>query len=505
MQNFFSTLAQVSATLLGIFLAATIAYFVFLKDHATTFSDRIEGLKVDIGSELSRLNTEWPQALGHFVPPLFRDKYRAKYPDKSEPALIYQLTIDLVFYPNDLINVVREASGDPMADGPWEGRLYAFILTEIVRMVGGGVPGILPTVFPASPSGPGFDQWRENFKQIQGSVNLLRISRSAMISNFVPHIREQPYEDQTKRMVNQAAEKFFTTIAKTQTNLEDLDKSSLAQQRYLLLGPTTRFSLLVTSILWFVLGIALPLVLLAFPQTAVNSLAAIAILLGTFLFAVVSVVQFAIYVQAKPFDWRNFVEQRWYSPIFEELTRQETKLRDAGLVSTRYIYDALSSEERSRFDVTVITEFEKYLKAATRYNEQVLRFNAAVVAVIHADPVLGPLAADKSMRGGPVLHPYEFVAEEQRFRQLLADWEKSMPGSESDISVETEGPDWSHVELKLPGAKLYEDPARARSAFERARASILPIEPAKELIEAKKTMEQSSINLRRAMEPNLHH
>lgn len=92
MQTFLATLAQVSATLLGIFLAATIAYFVFLNERVATFSEKIEGLKVDIGSEVSQLNTAWPQALGYFVPAQFRDKYSAKYPEKSEAAIIFHIS-----------------------------------------------------------------------------------------------------------------------------------------------------------------------------------------------------------------------------------------------------------------------------------------------------------------------------------------------------------------------------------------------------------------------------
>lgn len=147
-----------------------------------------------------------------------------------------------------------------------------------------------------------------------------------------------------------------------------------------------------------------------------------------------------------------------------------------------------------------------YLRAATHYNEQVGRFNAAVVAAIQEDPVLGPLSADyKSLRGGPVLHPYQFVAEEQRFKQLLVDWEKTLPASENDISVETEGPDWSRAELKVPGAKLYQDPLRETSAFQRVRARILLTETVEYLMHAKKDIEQSSAHLRQALERKLRH
>jgi hypothetical protein len=84
----------------------------------------------------------------------------------------------------------------------------------------------------------------------------------------------------------------------------------------------------------------------------------------------------------------------------------------------------------------------------------------------------------KSLRGGPVFCPYEFAADDQRFREILVDWEKRFRASDEDLSVETLGPNWSRVELKVPGKKLYKDPANARSAFERVRENIITTETA---------------------------
>jgi hypothetical protein len=109
------------------------------------------------------------------------------------------------------------------------------------------------------------------------------------------------------------------------------------------------------------------------------------------LFAAVSVVQFWINFQPRPFDWQNYVKQRWFTPILEELKQQEIQstLHNAGLVNTRYIYGSLNSSERNRFDGEVAAALEDYLKVSTQYNEKVLRFNSAAVAAIRADPVLG--------------------------------------------------------------------------------------------------------------------
>src|ERR1700730_14078231 len=97
---------------------------------------------------------------------------------------------------------------------------------------------------------------------------------------------------------------------------------------------------------------------------------------------------------------------------WKKLSSRKLKLRyvtvDWSVLAT--FMTLLARGERNRFDAEVGAALKDYLNVATRYNEKVLRLNSAVVASIQADPVLGPLVADyKSMRGGPLLYPYEFV------------------------------------------------------------------------------------------------
>src|SRR5437868_14427318 len=96
MQTFLSTIAQISATLLGIFLAAVIAYLVFLNDHLAKFTEQIDEAKIDLAYQIGELRG-WPISLNMFVPPLFNEIYRNKHPGKSSTALILEITTDLLF------------------------------------------------------------------------------------------------------------------------------------------------------------------------------------------------------------------------------------------------------------------------------------------------------------------------------------------------------------------------------------------------------------------------
>ena len=189
MQTFLATLAQVSATLLGIFLAAIVAYFVFLHERYAGFLEQIEALQLNIASELTQLRATSPPTI-YSVPAEFEDRYRRRYPDKGEPALILQLATDLTFERPEVAAAFQEASGDHNNPALWRGRVYFFILAEIVRLLTGSDIYFRPKVFPASPAGLGFEQWRENFNEVQGIIPLLLASLTAMTSDYKAYLHQ---------------------------------------------------------------------------------------------------------------------------------------------------------------------------------------------------------------------------------------------------------------------------------------------------------------------------
>ena len=184
------------------------------------------------------------------------------------------------------------------------------------------------------------------------------------------------------------------------------------------------------------------------------------------------------------------------------LEQQTANLANGGLVSTELVYEALNSDDAGGFNLHLRELLREYLNGATPNNNAVLRFNAHVVEEMKADPDLGRLAKDyHSLKGGPVLHPYLFLEDDQRFGEVVENWKTTLPGSESDISVETEGPGWSRVELKIPGGELYRDPSLAKKVLERIRTSVQASEVSREYVEEKANLRRTIQKLESTLTP----
>jgi hypothetical protein len=240
----------------------------------------------------------------------------------------------------------------------------------------------------------------------------------------------------------------------------------------------------------------LPLILLAFPGITVTSVMALAMVGGVLIFGSGSVIQFTTDLVPKPFDWALYTRQRWLIPIARELHRQEPTVENGGIVGTSQIYQILASPERNRLNGQIVTGLSKYLEDANTYNDAVHHYTIITVKMFNEDRTLGPLTKGyNSPKGGRTLHPGEFLIDDQPFDKLLEGLEASTRNSENDISIETDGPGWSHVELKIPGKDFYRDAANAAAVLTSIRSRLLPTEEAKELVRARKKRRESSARL----------
>ena len=176
MQNFLSTLVQLSGTLLSIFLGAAIAYYVFLQDRSAQLRETIEQGRLDISENLVLLRRKWPWNLTTYLPPEFKDAYRAKYPDKTQSEFFSAAVGDVIFQNPKLEEALSEVRNkDPFKEHRY-GRVYFWILNEGVEAITVGTADARPKpdeVFPSNPQGPGFDEWRASFKKLAGSIQIL--------------------------------------------------------------------------------------------------------------------------------------------------------------------------------------------------------------------------------------------------------------------------------------------------------------------------------------------
>jgi hypothetical protein len=316
------------------------------------------------------------------------------------------------------------------------------------------------------------------FQQVQQSIQMLKSHRSTMTENLQPFAADGTA--QLRQMADQMSAWLFASIDGLRGNIQQIDKLSLAAARYSFSDRIHLLPLLLSVGIWALVGITLPLFLLILPEAAVTRLIAGAILISVLVFSFAAVGQFVLDLREKPFDLQGYLIGRWYRPINETLKQQIELLSRGGIVSTELAYEALNSDDSSRFNISLRDLLREYLKAAAANNDTALQFNTDVVQAMRADPEIGKLAKDyRNPRGGPVLYPFYFLEDDQRFNELVGNWEKTLPNSENDISVETEDPGWSRVELKIPGSEFYRDPSTARRTLEQLRASLRDSESAR--------------------------
>src|SRR5260221_7139097 len=283
-QSLFSTLVQVIATLLSVLFAFISAYYVFLQDRATQYEDKIESGKLEIRNALLQIRSNWPWTLSLFVPPEFQDKYRAKYPEKSESDFVIQMITDLVFEAQEIRDALADAGASNSIEGHWQGRLYMLALTKAVTAITVGTPDSRTKpekVFPSSADGMGYDQWRAQFNKIDQTIQLLSTFQASMREDYFlwasTRYNEKVARGEAERY-QIALDGLFKRIQSVKDELREIDKQESLQKRYSFSQRIHEGLLLALIVLSIALGIGAPLVLLALPQWEMTSITAIVII-----------------------------------------------------------------------------------------------------------------------------------------------------------------------------------------------------------------------------------
>lgn len=354
MQNFLSTLAQLSATLLAIFLATVTAYIVFIHDRATQFTDRIEQTKLDIRDILLGLRTKWPSNIHVHLPPGFKNTYRSRHPDKSGPEWVTQIARELVFEHGELVPTIELFQKNESLRGPWQGRVYLLILTDAVSLISYGSPHLQTKpegVYPSSPTGPGFDEWRASFEKLREAFGILFFAREAMLADFTQYVAEV-----TGPAGKHFIASYVTAITALQGEVEglkeklnELDKLKFSEKRYSLSEHVHFFSLSLLTMSCIIFGLLVPLILLAI-QKPITSVVAIVLLViavssfgGTFF-------QFGWDVSRPRLqDPLEYASVKWYQPILQEIDRKQTDFQNGALLDVELFSDALLSDDRKHF------------------------------------------------------------------------------------------------------------------------------------------------------------
>jgi hypothetical protein len=498
-QNLFSTLAQITATILSLLFAFITAYYVFLQDRATQFEDKIEQEKLEIRDSLLQLRSSWPWTLDSLVPPEFKDRYRSKYPNKSEIDLVMQAAIDLIFDNKEMQDALSEVKDKDSFSGSLKGRVYLLCLTRAVTVITVGTPDTRTKpegVFPSSPGGVGFDEWRADFEKLKPTVELLTFSREEMESDFtkfVSHQSDPQIWNRYSMLYREAVDHFFKGVQIVKSHLIEIDKQKLLKKRYSFSERVHTRLLLGLCAFSFMCGVVLPLLLLGLPELEMTSITAIVITLVAVIFPLGAVVQFGRDV-TKPVetDRMDYIISRWYSPLVMEIDRQQGTFENGGLLDLEYFINARNSVDKTWFGKDVTEAIDLFIQKAEKYNEAAFALNKKVIEAIRQDKILGPIVHKyRGNKGGLILYPATFL-QTQKISEFLNNFDYNS----SDISIEVLMPRWSRVEMKIPGSEFASRSAELKKILESISIQVLQFNEAKSFIEAKKSMHHSMSNLK---------
>lgn len=503
MQTFYATLAQITATILGILVVSVAAYFVFLQERTAQFDDKIEQEKITIREILLDMRANWPWTLALYLPLEFEDSYRSGYPNKGKADLVFQAATDLIFQRSAIEKALQKAADKDSFGGPWRGRAYFWTITQAITVLTVGAPDTRTKpegVFPSSATGPGFSQWRNEFDRLGSAIFLLGHAREQMMAELQKFFDALPADRrvaEADRLAHQSVQRFFSQTNMVKEKLTDIDKQVLLKRPYSFRDRVHTKSVLILSGLSVLLGVFLPLLLLAWKMET-TAIAATVILASAFIATIGTLVQFGWDVVASPKpSLHDYLAARWYSPLLKELGIHREKLQRGGLLDRGMLVDAMNSPDRQQFPPEVSKALSEYEAASGTYNDKTIGFNKAVIDTIRADTALGSPAAEyRGSKESLVLYPAE-ILNETRLDEIGRAF---VARPVVDVSIEVNMPRWTHVAMKVPGEAFAASPSRLRAALDVIRKKVANIGVAREFLDARKELTGAAERLSAAIE-----
>lgn len=495
MQNFLSTLAQLSGTLLSIFLAAVIAYYVFLQDRSSQLREQIEQFRLDISESLILLRTKWPWNLTMYLPLEFKDAYRSKYPDKTQSEFFSAAVGDVIFQNPKLEEALSEVRNKDPFKGHRYGRVYYWILNEGVEAITVGTADARPKpdeVFPSKPQGPGFDEWRASFKTLAGPIQFLSDFQLNFHQDFKQFTNELPQEYRNMRLLEfyeRGVQLFFNEVGTVKTKLNEMEKQEAIMKAYSFSGRVHLASLVILTCIAVLLGILVPLILLALSKDPTPTLA-IVLLISSLSAMGGAFFQFSWDVsRSLEFDEKAYVKARWYVFLNKEIERQIKNLDNGGMVDTDYFIDARNSSDKKRFPDSLVQRLENFINQANNYNDIAQKFNALFLQTLKEDKNIGPAVAGyKSLKGGPFLYPFFCLLDDEKWQSHLDQYVRNV---NEDIGVEVPMSRWMQVAFQIPVSTFAADIGRLSKSLNSVRDVVRGTDTAKQFLQVKAALHSS--------------
>jgi len=476
LRSFYSTLAQITAMLLGILFASLTAYAVFLHDRSTEFSDKIEQSKLEISEPLNFFSQRWNGNLPTFLPPEFEERYRSKYPDLSEADFISQAIKDLLFQPSTIKDTFADLNFYGETENNWQGRIYFWILKEAVDviLVSAPIEGTRPEgVFPWATKGPGFHEWRSNYEKTSRTLLFFSPWRGEMSEDLRAFVQNRPPQPNLNfdHTYGHSIDDLFELFSQVDTKLSAIDKQEILRGRYSF-DDRLKLRLYILLLLLFVFGMVLPLSLMLSKERTFYLPKIILLVTTTVTILIVASFRdltFPLWGTGHA-TLASYVSERWIVPMVKDLKGHQATLDNGEPLRIRNFRDARSSSERGNLPSDLAEELDNYVTSALGYNAQVNLFNDVVVQAIrrneliskHALPCQGFKDEHFSVR------PYDFL-DDVRFNKLLKD---RLGADGYNIVVEVPIVYGSRPELCIEGRASRFIPAAVKEAFGSIRTEI---------------------------------
>ena len=461
MEGFLSTLVSTTATLIALLLGAVAAYFVFLQGKAVEYDDKVEIEKRAIRADISELQRTWPGGIDMYLPPEFRERFSARLGNVHGVQFVEKFA-GATFAPSpELVGALADvARQDPFGPDHWKGRVFAVAITESVKVISEGAQ-IEPQswsigspepsseaagAFPRAASGPGFEEWRKDFDRVSVAMRFFEGESQMAESDFREFLQSHPNLRWSPDAIYvNPLRGVFASVNKLRMHLRTIDELSLSRSRYLFNSRVHGKCILVLVLAATLIGIVVPMTVLASSVERFSSIAAISLLLAAVVLLAGSFVQFGrdVFRPLEP-DPALYLADRWLRPLIDELDTDKTQFDSLSPVKTERIVQLLDSGPVTKLPSDLVHQLQIYRNAAKAFNSCIEELDTVALSALESSSGLAPFR--RRYQEIPnvqhqILHTLD-LANADRFAQLRHDLEGSREivlGVESQFSWGSRG------------------------------------------------------------------
>lgn len=454
MSTFFSTLAQVNATLLGILAAAVAAMYVFLQERASRHDESIDELREGIRTQLLSLKRTWHSAYSAELPLGFIEAYQARHAGKSRLEIANQAAVDLRMNEGEieaLLNETRSKAGraPQRGDEYWRGRVFFWILGEVEGVLTGTVGPVViasePLFVPFTVDGVGFGEWRRDLVSASAPSWLL-FTEDVYIADFEKYVATGRSVFNYRNGFAKAQVRALTSVLEfAWQKLPEIDRQGVLKERFDVGKRMHVGWLLLLMVLSLVVGTLVPMWLSGWPPEP-NKIGAAAWLVASLAFTMGATVLFVSDLSRAPsVTDRAFVAHRWAEPLKKQLEQDEHRLKTGSGVDVRVATEAIQNADSVRFPHPLRAALTDYVARVEVYNQSVPRMGEFVSAALRADPDLAPVILDSTTSGGTAITLAEFLSGDR-----VAEIARILEGKPMHVMIDMHGARWGRTFAVIP-------------------------------------------------------